>query len=61
VKARPDPTFDRTSNRKTVKNAHSLVARGKEINTQKYAAGTKSLGGGQGPGQMDGSSSVGSY
>ena len=39
--------------------ANSLVSRGKEINSQKYAAGNKPQGGDRGPGVMDGN--PGSY
>lgn len=41
-RSQPDATFDKTPRRTT-----STVMR--EINTQKYAAGTRPAGGGQGP------------
>jgi hypothetical protein len=53
-----DSTFDRTHNRPA--NVLKLVSRDKEINSQKYAAGTKPLGGGQ-SGVNDNSNSQGSY
>lgn len=45
--------------RNAPRSVNSLVSRNKEMNSQKYAAGNKPLGGGQGPGVMDGN--PGSY
>lgn len=49
LRTQPDPTFDK--NRRSTKppaGAHGVKS--KEINSQTYAAGTRALGGGQGPG-----------
>lgn len=46
--SQPDATFDKTPMRRTATAAHGV--RSKELNTQKFAAGTRPMGGGQGPG-----------
>ena len=49
IRSQPDMTFDKTQrSSKPPAGAHGVKS--KEINSQTYAAGTRALGGGQGPG-----------
>jgi hypothetical protein len=48
IRSQPDMTFDKTPQRKLAAGSHGTKS--KELNTQTYAAGTRALGGGQGPG-----------
>jgi hypothetical protein len=49
ITSKPDATFDKTA-KKRVAPAGAHGVKSKELNTQTYAAGTRALGGGQGPG-----------